>query len=97
MVKLPSALFRATRPALKTCVQFHRPKLELLESRLLLTTVQLSGATPFTNPRDIIGQSGAVWLNSAVEPDFAIDPANPRHIVGIWQQDRWSNGGARAS
>jgi hypothetical protein len=61
----------------------------------LLTAIQLSGATPFTNPRDIFGQSGTVWLNAGVEPDFAVDPVNPRHIVGAWQQDRWSNGGAR--
>src|SRR5262249_51767215 len=95
MVMLPIALFRATRTALKTRAQSHQPRLELLESRCLPTTVQLPGATPFTNPQDIIGQSGAVWLNSGVEPDFAIAPVNPRHIVGIWQQDRWSNGGAR--
>jgi hypothetical protein len=95
MAKLPIALFRATRQAPKTRVRSYRPRLELLETRSLPTAIQLSGATPFTNPHDIIGQSGTVFLNSGVEPDFAVDPTNPHHIVGIWQQDRWSNGGAR--
>jgi hypothetical protein len=34
------------------------------------------------------------YLNSEVEPQVAIDPTNPMHLVGAWQQDRWSNGGA---
>jgi hypothetical protein len=25
----------------------------------------------------------------------AVNPANPQNIVGVWQQDRWSNGGAQ--
>jgi FG-GAP-like repeat len=95
MVKFPIAQFRATRQGLKSRVRSYRPCLELLESRVLLASIQLSGATPFSNTADIIGQSGTVWLNSGVEPEFAVDPANPRHIVGIWQQDRWSNGGSR--
>jgi len=23
-----------------------------------------------------------------------VDPKNPSHLVGAWQQDRWSNGGS---
>jgi hypothetical protein len=34
------------------------------------------------------------YLNSEVEPEVAVDPTNPSHLVGAWQQDRWSNGGA---
>ena len=34
------------------------------------------------------------YLNSEVEPQVAIDPTDPSHLVGAWQQDRWSNGGA---
>ena len=34
------------------------------------------------------------YLNSEVEPQVAVDPTNPSHLVGAWQQDRWSNGGA---
>ena len=34
------------------------------------------------------------YLNSEVEPQVAVDPTNPMHLVGAWQQDRWSDGGA---
>ena len=34
------------------------------------------------------------YLNSEVEPQVAVDPTNSSHLVGAWQQDRWSNGGA---
>jgi len=29
-----------------------------------------------------------------VEPYLAINPANPSNLIGIWQQDRWSDGGS---
>ena len=31
---------------------------------------------------------------SAVEPMVSIDPLDPRHLIGVWQQDRWADGGA---
>jgi hypothetical protein len=34
------------------------------------------------------------YLNSEVEPQLAVDPANGSHLVGAWQQDRWNDGGA---
>jgi hypothetical protein len=34
------------------------------------------------------------YLNSEVEPQVAVDPTNPNHLVGVWQQDRWVDGGA---
>lgn len=39
---------------------------------------------------------GSFYLNSEVEPFVAIDPGNPLRLVATWQQDRWTNGGARA-
>jgi hypothetical protein len=33
-------------------------------------------------------------VNAEVEPWLAVNPANPSNFVGVWQQDRWSNGGA---
>jgi hypothetical protein len=54
-----------------------------------------SSTTPFTNLSDLNGQSGTHYLSSAVEPYIAVDPRNPLHLVGVWQQDRWSNGGCR--
>jgi hypothetical protein len=78
------------------------PSVEPLESRDLLAVpsgfgalVQVTSLTPFTNTGDITGQSGTVYLNSEVEPNVAVDPRDPTHLVGLWQQDRWSNGASR--
>jgi hypothetical protein len=37
-------------------------------------------------------QHGTHYPNSAVEPWVVSDPNNPQHLVGVWQQDRWSDG-----
>lgn len=34
------------------------------------------------------------YRNSVVEPQVATDPTNGSDLVGAWQQDRWSDGGA---
>lgn len=58
--------------------------------------VRASGPSPFTAgcngapPTD----TGTLYPNAEVEPYVAVDPRNSEHIVGVWQQDRWSNGGA---
>src|SRR5512135_3101091 len=56
-----------------------------------LTTV--SGPSPYAscvNP----GEPGTVYVNAEVEPFVAVNPTEPRNIVGVWQQDRWNNGGS---
>jgi len=59
--------------------------------------VQVTGASPFTGctADDVGGQPGTNYLHSEVEPWIVVNPKNPSHIVGGWQQDRWSNGGSR--
>ena len=59
--------------------------------------VQVSGTSPFLGcTADGVGtQSGTVSLNSEVEPWIDVNRANTSNVVGIFQQDRWSNGGAR--
>ena len=59
--------------------------------------VQVSGTSPFAacTADDVPGQSGEVFLNSEVEPWIDVNPTDPDNIVGMWQQDRWSNGGSR--
>jgi hypothetical protein len=59
--------------------------------------VQVSGTSAFAGctADNIAGQSGTVFLHSEVEPWIDVNPTNRDNIVGIWQQDRWSNGGAR--
>ena len=40
------------------------------------------------------GQTGTNFPGTQVEPWVAVNPANPRNAIAIWQQDRWSDGGA---
>ena len=56
--------------------------------------VQVSGATPFPAGCDP-DQDGVAYLNSEVEPWLDVNPANVSNMVGVWQQDRWDDGGAR--
>src|SRR5437764_12057634 len=51
-----------------------------------------SGVSPFASCT--VGGPGTNYVNSEVEPFVAVNPANPSNIVGVFQQDRWSNGGA---
>jgi hypothetical protein len=44
---------------------------------------------------DAASQSGTNYPNSEVEPWIDANPTNPANLVGVYQQDRWSNGGAR--
>src|SRR2546421_6180751 len=34
------------------------------------------------------------YRDSEVEPSLAVNPANSANLIGAWQQDRWSDGGA---
>ena len=53
-----------------------------------------SGPSPFAPGCEGVPQSGTLYENAEVEPRVAVDPRDPNHIVGAFQQDRWSNGGA---
>jgi hypothetical protein len=59
--------------------------------------VQVSGSSPFATctADSATSQSGTVYLHSEVEPWIDVNRASPNNLLGIWQQDRWSNGGAR--
>lgn len=54
----------------------------------------VSGPSPFVANCDG-QQTGFSFVNSEVEPHIAVNPLNHEHMIGAWQQDRWSNGGAR--
>jgi hypothetical protein len=58
-----------------------------------LTTV--SGSSPFAQGCDQQAASGTLYAGSEVEPFLAINPVSTDNRVAVWQQDRWSNGGAR--
>ena len=54
--------------------------------------VLISGPSPFAGCT--VGGPGTNYPNSEVEPFVAVNPANSGNIIGVFQQDRWSNGGA---
>src|SRR5436309_13600410 len=54
--------------------------------------VDVSGLSPFA--ACTVGGPGTNYPNSEVEPFVAVNPTNPSNIVGVFQQDRWNNGGA---
>jgi hypothetical protein len=60
--------------------------------------VTVSGPSPYASCSDA-NQPGTAFTNGEVEPQVAVNPATvgTKHVnvVGAWQQDRWSNGGAR--
>lgn len=41
-------------------------------------------------------ESGTNYPNTEVEPYVAVNPWNPHQVIGVFQQDRWDNGGAHA-
>src|SRR5215218_5156711 len=56
----------------------------------------VSVASPFAGC-NITGldAGGTNFLNTEVEPWVEANPTNPMNLIAVWQQDRWSNGGAR--
>ena len=58
------------------------------------------GDSPFNgcttdNADTQIADGSTLYPNSEIEPRSTINPTNPINIVGEYQQDRWSDGGAR--
>lgn len=58
--------------------------------------IRVSRISPYRNCK--IGGPGTNFVNTAVEPWLAISPLTSDkgkpQLIGVWQQDRWSNGGA---
>ena len=66
--------------------------------------VPVSGSSPFhpacgLEPKgaDAVFGEGVVFIDSEVEPFVDINPTDPSNLIAVWQQDRWSNGGARGN
>jgi hypothetical protein len=53
-----------------------------------------SGPTPFAAGCEGTPQAGTNYRNAEVEPWVDANPLNPSNLVAVWQQDRWSSGGA---
>ncbi|MBO0681873.1 MAG: exo-alpha-sialidase [Candidatus Dormibacteraeota bacterium] len=56
--------------------------------------VRVSQGDPYRTCSDA-GQTGTINPSAEVEPWVTANPAVPGNLVAAWQQDRWSNGGAR--
>ena len=59
------------------------------------SVVKVSDTTPFA--AGCAPLNGTLYANSEVEPYVAINPTNAQNLVGVYQQDRWSNGAARGT
>lgn len=58
--------------------------------------VLVSGPSPFAAcPLGAADANSVVYTDSEVEPQVAVNPTNPSNIIGVFQQDRWNDGGAR--
>ena len=55
--------------------------------------VTVSSADPYAGCSNA-GQSGTNHVDAEIEPYVAVNPHTAGNIIGVWQQDRWSNGGA---
>jgi hypothetical protein len=62
-------------------------------------TVTASGASPFAGCPDgddpDADPPSIVYTNTELEPFVAVNPTNLDNMIGNYQQDRWSDGGAR--
>jgi hypothetical protein len=58
--------------------------------------VTASGASAYVGCAVGSTPGGVNYPNTAVEPFVAVNPTNPQNIIGNFQQDRWSDGGAKA-
>jgi hypothetical protein len=56
--------------------------------------VNASGASPFA-ACTIGGPAALNYVNTEVEPFVAVNPMNQDNIIGVYQQDRWRDGGAK--
>jgi hypothetical protein len=59
--------------------------------------VRITGQSPFAPGCNVRPQTGTVFRNSEVEPWIESNPDDPDNLIAVWQQDRWSNGGANGN
>lgn len=56
--------------------------------------VTVTGQSPFAAACNGAAQPGTEYRGAEVEPWVESNPAAPGHLLGVWQQDRYSDGGA---
>jgi BNR repeat-like domain/BNR/Asp-box repeat len=81
---------RITYVATFTCALL----LVVAQTAFAATVVTASGPSPFAAcSQPAVG--GTNFLNTEVEPYLAVNPSSTANLIAVYQQDRWSNGGAR--
>jgi hypothetical protein len=73
------------------------PRVGIAGPTALGTLVRVStdnGVTAPLSPEEL-STSGQVFLDSQTEPWVDVNPSNADNVVGMFQEDRWSTGGAR--
>jgi hypothetical protein len=58
---------------------------------------RISRASPFNATCGGPANGGTVFVNAEVEPWVTANPRHGDNLVAVWQQDRWSNGGAQGN
>jgi hypothetical protein len=53
-----------------------------------------SGPTPFAGCTAGTAPGSVLYPNAEEEPWVDVNPTNPLNLIAVWQQDRWSDGGA---
>lgn len=61
----------------------------------IASPVQASGSDPFAACTDGSSGGGSVYPGTTVEPQVAVNPTDSSNIIGVFQQDRWTNGGSK--
>lgn len=55
---------------------------------------RVTGADPYANCT-IGGETGTSFPGTVIEPSVSVDPLSHDQFIGLFQQDRWSDGGSR--
>ena len=64
-------------------------------ARISDSRVRVTSTSPFAEGCDAAPVTGVLYAGAEVEPMIAAAPANASNLVGVFQEDRWSDGGAR--
>jgi hypothetical protein len=89
---LPAGVFaQATNPAVRGAST--TPRVATQNRATQVSERMVTAASPFAAACG--DRNGTVYIGAEVEPHVAVNPLNPNHLVGAWQQDRYSNGAAR--
>jgi hypothetical protein len=67
---------------------------QLVLASTISLPVTASGPSPFAGCTDGATATGVNYRNAEVEPWIDVNPTDATNVIGVWQQDRWTDGGA---